>query len=341
MQETLGGPVITTVHAKNAAGASHFSHCVESRVARNTSVVVLDLSQTSSPTDLRALYIAVRRAAPWASVLSVVWRPAQQLSHPYEHEHDAHGLGVDVLRVDHAARALVATNGSCLLYADAVHPSPEGHRLIGEMVGVYIAYQLAQPGIYRPLTAPGAGLPAALGWERCFADSLHMPVLGSPGRWRVVDEGRSGVPKPTLLSHGADDAISVGPLNANASCGGARDVFNVDLGYRTSKSWEYGAIMLACAPVPGSTPGGSCTCSAHRHYWSRQLTPFPLVQTNARLSADSHFRSASFNFTVTAYTSFSMVASPPGTRCALNIRHVASATGNASVVRIDSLAVSC
>jgi hypothetical protein len=271
-------------------------------------------------------------------------------------------LGVDVLRVDVAAEALLSKRPGvagtsfsmpCLLYQDPVHPSPEGHRLYGELVARYVAKKLlrvhahpqqANQSMHELVTSPAI-------WEQCFGDSAQLPILSQHnGSWRIVDEGaQKKVQKLTLLSDRPGDRLSIGPLGAGGveSCGDARAAptkarpppalvrapnattsaaVDVEIGYKISKSWSYGSFSVHCAlPPPLRTSINSsrgCHCTADPAYWSWQLNPFPVIPTNAHLSKNRHYNGDSFNFTITAFVSFVMFLWPADSQCVVEIRHL-------------------
>jgi len=411
LSETLNAslprsPVIMTVHAKNAVGALHFAHCVRSRVSNQTHIVLLDLAQTSSQGDMHTLFHAVRQSAPWVSIVAPVWVPMRQLGRSEAHssnDEKALALGVDVVRVDLAAKALLSMEPGvagplikmqCALYDDAVHPSPEGHRLYGDMMARYMARKLllaqahplqAAQSEHGSLTSP-AQLPTP--WEQCFPDAAQLPVLNEHNSsWRLVDEGaHKHVRKLTLLSDRPGEEVQIGPLGTDGveSCGDARatrhkaspppglvrapngttsTAVQVEIGYRISKSWSYGAFRIHCMPAPQLRavidPHRGCHCSADPSYWSWQLNPFPVIHTNAHLSRNPHYRDDRFNFTITASVSFPLFIWPANSQCIVQIRHldshsseargrarggrvaVSGRVGNKTSVRVDSLSVSC
>ena len=208
--------------------------------------------------------------------------------------------------------------------------------------------------------------------EQCYTSADQLPLMvdrtattaTTPGaatiatRWKLIDEGAAkGVPKLGLASWTVGDQLDIGPLalpvparrhrhHAGAGAGagaGAAAVpraavpraacaaFLAELGYLMSATREgQGVFSIGCV--------GSCKCM-HIASPFPHLTPFPMVQTDAKLANDPDFRTQ--NISVTATTSFVVLWKKAPQPCAVRITHedkrsMGGSSGR-SRVRIDSL----
>ena len=151
------------IAAKNAVPASFYERCTARHLPANTHVVLLEVLTNLFRANVRtivSLVAAVRRAAPQAAIVFVMWPSQYQLrysgggSGKVQMMLDAAAQsGADVLRADVLLRPL-ARRGAVLrgafpfkLYAqrnaDLVHPSPVGHQLLGAIAARFVAKRLA------------------------------------------------------------------------------------------------------------------------------------------------------------------------------------------------------
>ena len=241
---------------------------------------------------------------------------------------------------------------------DSVHPSPEGHVLMGALAarmifrgvtsrglpqatigrgteGERIREHLLQAGadsLLRPKhTKPASHSPQlAAPWAVCYDRADRFPVLATSG-WKLVDDGKAkGVLKLGLASTFIGDVLELGPLpmpsmNATrSSCCGGRHLY-VELGYLVSPRAGQGAIRVSCH--------GSCTCISLRTKQTpfvAKLYPFPVVQTDAYYNPNEHYLAG--NMSVTAVTGFVAILPPFArdataaayTNCSVRVKHEAA-----------------
>ena len=309
----LGWLAHVDVWFKNAVGPGYFTRCTSQFVPANTRVVLLEIATNvwgGSPSELVQ---AIKRAAPLAAIAFVVW-PTQDRNQAAWAlniiKQASKESSVDMLRVD---RILPREHGS--YYAkegrDKVHPSALGHALLANTAARFLAHQFmsALPcnnsigdDLIGALAAPYAAPGAALHWERCFADARVLPTTppnnGSltKGSWRLAEEGFAfkGVEKWGYVSETVGSALTVGPLVAPQE-GNLCELLLVEIGYHLqprSSTQRQGALSLRCT---------GCECSGNPTAFTRSITPFPIVQTDAALARDQGLRR---NVSVTATTSF-------------------------------------
>jgi hypothetical protein len=367
------GPAVsieTSVMSRNAVTAAYFARCTKAWIHRDTHVILLDIAQLNAglAAALPQVVKAMRRAAPFAVIALLAWRSQADMGTVGAAGRAAMETGIDILRTDLLAKSLVFTKGSMttrdlsnqstqskqrpqlgvcvprsILYAqlghDKIHPSPEGHKLIGRAAAHFVGSRLRRAtdasgadGVVGADKAEGASSDS--GWERCFLQASELwdhlaPDAASRGGWRLVDDGgEKGIRKLGLLSEEIGNRMRLAPIGPQESdrCTGGH--FLVEVGYRLSRNESHGAFSIACAPP-------TCHCTRIRSVFAHQLAPFPRVNTNARLSANPDYRDPSFSATVTASTMF-VASAERGTRCEVHVAHVEGAC-----VRIDGLSMSC
>ena len=210
-------------------------------------------------------------------------------------------------------------------------------------------------------------------WERCFNSADQMiPLIqhedgaaASEGRlpsgWRLVDAGvAKGVRKLGLTSSRVGNrlnlTVSLGPSpnSSGGRCSMLNSIYRharlvnasearanpsqrrylryaIDLGYRLSRNEAFGSIRLYCAP-------STCTCVAIPSLLTKQLNPFPAIETNARLNSNWHYRDEKFDATITATTIFHAYVPEGGQSCTLSITHEPACFALSPKVRHDCLA---
>ena len=360
----------TSVMSRNAVTADYFARCTKAWVHRDTHVILLDIAQLNAGLTraLPRVVMALRRAAPFAVIALLSWRSQAGMGTLGSAGQVAMENDIDILRIDLLAKSLVFTKaqsktrdeskvqrphmGGCrpksilyaLLGADKIHPSPEGHKLIGRAAAHFVGSHLrrathasAAYGVVGAGKTEGAS--SESGWERCFLQASELwdyiaPDAASRGGWRLVDDGgHKGVRKEGLLSQQIGNRMRLAPIGPQdrGHCTGGH--FLVELGYRLSRNESYGAFSIACAPR-------TCHCTPIRSAFAHKLAPFPRVNTNARLSANPEYRDPSFSATITASTIF-VVRAERGTNatnaaCEVQVTHAEGAC-----VRIDGLSASC
>ena len=188
---------------------------------------------------------------------------------------------------------------------DMVHPSPEGHLLIGRTIAQYVFdrlglsnhsvshhvhervansswwWQQKEDGTPRPAARP----PDAM-WEHCLgADELPV-VSGSPTPWRLVDEGGAkGVKKLGWLSQNLDDWMLIGPVGAELQSDERRKIasgavtrrrgwkpkIKIEVGFLLGPHDDFGALHFECK---------NCTCK-------REVMPIRWRRLHARTRTDA------------------------------------------------------
>lgn len=298
-----------TVHiaAKNAVPASFYERCTARHLPADPHVVMLEVLTNLFSAHVRtivSLIAAVRRAAPKAVVVLIMWPSQYQLRYSggsgrVQMMLDAAAqTGVDVLRADVLLRPLATSKhrlrGAAFpfkLYAqhnaDLVHPSPVGHQLLGALAARFVAKRLADAACEQAGAATEHASPTASQdttgrhatrsrlWEQCFDVADQMPVqLSSSGSWRLVDEGGAkGVRKLGYLSTAIGDTLRIGPLRGPVTRHCA--LLRVTLGYQLSaRRTDHGAANISCS---------GCDCARMYSRPERyDFYPFPLVHTDAR-----------------------------------------------------------
>jgi len=345
-----GSEPSTNVHFRNAVGMSYFTHCTCQFVDRSTHVIVLDIAQVDAPASqmahLPTLTSALRRCAPEAALVLVVWPSRSRLRNDgallERLTQTALGLGLDVLRMDKLLLVVERSlhlhnhsNGWCrstsaFTYAqrgsDTIHPSPEGHQLLGSEVATFVfdrvmsATSVSTVAAWR---ASGAAEPFREErkedhWEACFSAD-RLPVRETDA-WTLVDEGGDkGVPKLGLLSSHIGDVLTLGPfgLPGGVNCSQSRCRFQVEVGYLLSPRVVQGAFVIGC---------DHCHCAREWSTFAKQLRPFPGVDTYSGLNTNPHYQDAEFNASITATTVFDMEWRG-GKQCLLSITHAPPGAG--------------
>ena len=206
---------------------------------------------------------------------------------------------------------------------DVIHPSPEGHQLLGREAARYVADQLLARH-HREAAAAAEDRVEPPKWERCYPEADTLPVAptdASTGGWRMVDDGvAKGVKKLGLRSERVGDRLVLGPFEGPGAAGCFRNSSIVELGYRLSRDESNGAFRISCSPHP------LCVCRHVKSQLQKTLLPFPVVDTNARLSQNHHYRNEEFNATITTFTSFLLTAAAEAT-CRIFVDHLPAYSG--------------
>jgi hypothetical protein len=411
---------------RNAQAASYFARCTGRFVGSTTRIIVLEVAQVGFPTlktDIVTLVDSLRRHAPAAAIVLLTWVSKDVLFPPGTKVQAttaklsniidaALSLGVDVLRVDRIALAIVAHRdlvsgdrsgfassgrGWCtkstklqeplpasfrmqitsdpnssrpepirevatsFLFAgrgrDYVHPTPEGHALIGRLVAQYVANRLGLSGelptdsdAVSYLLGPGqpfnqsstlAARPhlvqndtSAMLWEQCFG-AEELPVHGGQPPWKLTNEGGAkGVRKLGLISRRVGEVLTLGPIGEGlqhewrsrlaAAPQAARVghlLIAIELGYLLAPRPSFGALQLSCV---------GCKCQRLLNALAKSITPFPGIDTNAQISTNEHYRAPEFNATITATTVFAArldLSTRSPMQCMLHIRHAPAGSG--------------
>ena len=377
--------IAMAVHAKNAVAAIAFARCTHAYVGPDTHLILLDVCQVNTDVlaaDLPAVIASLRHISPHAAIVLLVWRLqpltvyTSRSSNEYTPQRVAHSLGVDVIRLDMLAQSVLANptfdaiaitastgrlpnNATTLehcnaatshVYAqrgrDLVHPSPEGHLLIGSAVAAFVTSRLkaganASRAAAAPLPTDGA-TPMASSWERCFptADKLPWANTGGGG-WRLVDDGLAkGVPKIALLSERINDTMRITwptPPRGTPNCSvpkpkamgsGSFHHVSVELSYKLARRESYGAFQLTCS---------GCLCKSLHSTFSKRLSPFPIVDTNADFSHNEHYRQGldakAIISATTIFTAYLEQDDKPN--CTLNVKHLLTGAGLSKSLRLE------
>ena len=390
--------VMTSVYPRNAVGPLYFTRCTSKFMNQSTNAVILELAQVDGVAGLESMLAllvdAVRRNAPTAAILLVMWIKQSTLLDANKTqtldslERAALKLEVDVLRMDQIVlrimsqpelvltpprcgtqpwvppalfghRARVATEW---IFAqrgvDHVHPSPEGHLLIGRAVAQFLTDRLAlqspgtasraNHGSHRHEVALHASNGIGPQYEQCL-NAQALPVRQGTPPWELIDEGGDkGVKKAGYVSRAVGDSMLVGPFGMDlqrqeqeaaaklagtkrARPRGWRPTMSMEVSYLLAPRDDFGAFVITCE---------NCTCKREYNTFAKQLHPFPGVDTDSRLNPNPHYRAENFNSTVTATTEFkawldlptpSVGESPLG--CFLRITHVGAGSGLSSTLR--------
>ena len=293
-----------TVHHKNAIDPSYFLHCTGRFVSRSYDVVLVDLGANMfggrADRALAEVIHRVRCLSNATSVGLVNW-PGPFNVNGHATRSAAALSKAEVIDVPHSSD----------LYSDGAHPNARGHALIAQSVQLYLANRsLFWPGS-RSCETPGTRS------ETCYPNAVDLPVTRSssePLGWRLDDDS----PTPNLMhkygwasaERGVNITFALPPLSV---CGSV-----VTLAFLTSNTT--GDFRLTCS--------SGCQCSPIRHYWQKQIYPFPVVL--GQKNCDSGGRNCD-GLKVTYETSFNMLREKDG-EC-----RVTATTLTKQRVRIDGL----
>ena len=355
------------VWPKNAAPLRFWLQCTASsfELSPTTNIVLVETEPTLTSTDhhdLQQLVRALRRGAPNAVIGFVLWPSQRQLTHDRAAERMVRRMaateGFDVLSASTMLDAATRVGAHSALYGDLVHPSLDGHAMIGALVCAWLVANLMASAKRCPLsehlhraaaTNIATPLPASLSlsppppavaaaYERCFARADEMPVVTPDATgWRLTDEGISkGVVKLGYVSTRPGDTLQLGPILPEAQCG----LFDVSLGYLLSWRREQGALHVSCS--------GSCACMPMYQYrWQKERDhePFPELQTWTYARGQS-VDTALSNASTTAYARFLLGKFPSATdgpACKIEVTHTRTqphgSVGAPSRVRVDGLSL--
>ena len=330
------------IAAKNAVPASFYERCTARHLPANTHVVLLEVLTNLFRASVRtivSLVAAVRRAAPQAAIVFVMWPSQYQLrysgggSGKVQMVLDAAAQsGADVLRADVLLRPL-ARRGAVLrgafpfkLYAqrnaDLVHPSPVGHQLLGAIAARFVAKRLADAA---------CGQQAGININNAHNDNNNnaLPPPPPPPPSRVV----VAVTRRAMPSRLWEQCFTVADQMPVRVSGSWRLVDEGDLskgvrklGYLSTAVGDTLRIgplrgpakrrcallrvtlgyQLSAARTDLGAASISCSgCSCARMYTRPErydFDPFPFVHTDARYARNGDVTSA--NATVTAETEF-------------------------------------
>ena len=259
----------TAIYSRNAVSVKYFARCTAGFVAEAGAahLVLLDVAQLEANLahDL-AVVMRALRAQPLtsrAAFVFVAWRTHANLFHPFDRAiHNVSSTnGMDVLNVYLLVQKLLRhwesrpsliaeyrrsecaypptrdlARADALLYAlrgnDIVHPSPEGHLLMGRATAQFVARRLiehsprAANGHTRHAAASsaratdksgedgvrGGGSVGGQQWERCYgtADRLPRAAQSTSEDWQLTDTGLAkGVRKLGLTSTHAGDILAL------------------------------------------------------------------------------------------------------------------------------------
>ena len=293
-----------TVHHKNAIDPSYFLHCTGRFVSRSYDVVLVDLGANMfggrADRALAEVIHRVRCLSNATSVGLVNW-PGPFNVNGHATRSAAALSKAEVIDVPHSSD----------LYSDGAHPNARGHALIAQSVQLYLAN--------RSLFWPGSrSCETDTRSETCYPNAVDLPVTRSssePLGWRLADDS----PTPNLMhkygwaaaERGVNITFALPPLSV---CGSV-----VTLAFLTSNTT--GDFRLTCS--------SGCQCSPIRHYWQKQIYPFPVVL--GQKNCDSGGRNCD-GLKVTYETSFNMLREKDGKKC-----RVTATTLTKQRVRIDGL----
>ena len=363
--EPLGRSVRLDVSAKNAIGPDYFMPCLAARLRLDPQVIVLcfeSMLQVDG-SGLAKLVARLRELVPNAVICYLGWPAAATKLRVDRRAIETMAIR-EQMDIVHGPLLFDRVNASTTtrMYADAVHPNPESHALLGQAMARLIAKRVRdascetsshhvrnmerdsplrhRENAYHPVqNSSGADER-----EWCFASAEALPVL-SLHNFSLVDEGGAKrVEKLGLISRRIGDRLRLG-LPPTVSCG----FFHVRLGYLQSWRPTQGAFTLRCS--------GGCRCAHVPGVWATQSFPFPLVQTSTRRptqDSEGHWMPAAgcipvrgTNFScehtdvsVTMMTEFALFKPAAEGECAIEIQHVTWPPGellNESRIRIDSL----
>ena len=175
-----GSGLRTHLHlfGKNSVTPTYFLQCLDSKVRRDTALVLLELQPVVSELTVQevdAVAAALRRVAPRAVIAFVGWPTSQQARNTTRLDDalnaSAARSGFDALLISH----LMATGGYRghlkAYYGDHVHPNSRGHGLMGE---VRLWLRACLPAILAALPYSTGHTPALLA---CTADETAKDVL--------------------------------------------------------------------------------------------------------------------------------------------------------------------
>jgi hypothetical protein len=337
------------VSFKNSAAANYFERCAGSRISPNTDVLLVEVLTNIFGSDLVSLLRHIQLAAPRAAIVFVMWPSASILNGGYRNPHadpSVHAMlaaarseGADLLDFAELMRDL-RRRGHSLFYAqggrDSVHPNPQTHQLLGAVAARFVARRLRDAECrIRNATlqwdiAPTNGTGRqGWDWEVCFESAGQMPVEQPSAGFKLVDEGGDkGVRKMGLVSHHVGDRLSLGPLAGPS--GRACTMLTMSVGYLLSTTrLHQGAFSVGCT---------GCDCAPIHNPYQKELYPFPLVQTDARVASSPQYRHT--NVSITASTEW-WVLWTATSQCHVHITHRRSAAKDAALhnhsrIRIDS-----
>jgi len=359
--------VTTRAIAKNAVDPTYFAQCTTSFVDDRTNIVLVEfftnlfgVFRQGNHTGLDATIEEIRRAAPNAAIVFVVWvkelvsRATLQLRSLIDVV--AKRQSVDVVDLPHAllymARASTRQVRATSWYAKGGndhHPNGPGHWLMASAAARLVATRLgdavpARTTLSNAQTIQSVGMYCAdcnrlnlVKKQVCYNSADELPLARTPrGTWALVDEGgEKGVAKLGYVSTHVGDAVHL--IMAPSLCAAGTGL--VRLGYHLSTRPGQGALHLTCT---------GCVCKA-LHGILGPVSPFPTVQTDVRLVDARYFSipgQLNGSLSVTASTNFGLAplkhAAAHTAACTLRVEHVTSKIprGERSRVRIDSLAVS-
>jgi len=227
---------------------------------------------------------------------------------------------------------------------------------MGQMAARFVSARMDDASRSSSSRRPSFATSNCTAWERCFSPADQLSRVLAPGAqlvhaessagqwptgWQLVDSGvAKGIQKLGLVSDRVGDVLSLGPLGPrlDSNCSTVkrgdrkpRAVFHLEVGYRLSRRDSFGAFALGCSP---------CDCRRLKSTFAKQISPFPFVDTNARLSPNEHYRDPDFNATITAMTTFRVetTANDQIHNCTLHITHVSAGSGLSERVRGAELA---
>lgn len=345
LRESAGIFAHVDVWFKNAVGPNYFSRCTTKYVPADTQLVLLEVATNvwgGSPADLVR---AIRRAAPQAAVVFVLWPTRDKVIGPWSERllvQVSSDEAVELLRIDRMLQRMPLPEWAYYIRngRDMVHPNVLGHELLANATARFVASRIASS---RRCGGGDGSRPMERQdlsgwWEQCFTDARALPVPTSNlTQWRLVDEGdaKKGVQKWGLVSEVLGSELAIGPL-PGPERGRPCEPLQIDLGYharRSSSNWQQGAFTIRCT---------GCLCAASASPYRFSIAPFPLVQTDTALASEEGLRRT---ISVTATTSFDVLRTARHA-CWLHIKHVPSSASipddaaARSRVRIDSVALS-
>ncbi|KAL1525279.1 hypothetical protein AB1Y20_020142 [Prymnesium parvum] len=165
--------------------------------------------------------------------------------------------------------------------------------------------------------------------ETCYDSAELLPVKKPVLGFALADEGGDkGVRKMGYISRQVGDELVLGPIPyvSQRKC----TMASVSVGYLlSSTNQNHGAFHISCK---------GCKCSPIHNPFQKELYPFPMVQTDARMVRNPAFHEN--NISITANTEFWAIMTP-SSPCVviLTHAHTKNVIKNSSRVRIDSFSV--